>query len=453
MNELVGSVVADLGRRLTAWIPDQRWFLDAGASEVTTIVPEQMTPLHERFPLLLWCPTSIRYSDGTDLLCQVMVGVDAPDAVPDDALVIGAVGEDDALVAYEAFGDRRLRDSLAQAAGVNEWFRRTSHAAVEGVGDVIRIDTRRQLTLFRWLERGPNPDIEIPLALARAGTTGAVSAPATVWIRDGLELGVIGPQLRGTRFDELVAASLDEVIGKRQLPEQCSVDVADPARAIGRALAELHAGLGEAFGSVPLEAHALVAALESNADVLEAAGIGAEALRSSAQRAAGATDLGSACRTHGAVGLATFRLRRGAVTIDGFQGDPTVPLEHRRSVTSPLRDLARLLGELNEFAAARVPPLPTDPDEVPEGLEAVEVSEPVRLAEAWLERAETSLLAGYGEVAGAAELLPGSSSSRDALLRYFELERTVERLVLGQEVPPTVVDLSEAAVRVVPQTP
>ncbi|MGH3311696.1 MAG: maltokinase N-terminal cap-like domain-containing protein, partial [Streptomyces sp.] len=111
------------------------------------------------------------------------------------------------------------------------------------------------LKLFRRVERGINPDLELPLALARLGSD-RVPAP-TAWFEATacfeaetgagdasapLTLGVLQPFLDGCRDGWQLA--LNALAGRR--------DFTDEARGLGRATAEVHTGLADALPTAVL---------------------------------------------------------------------------------------------------------------------------------------------------------------------------------------------------------
>jgi predicted trehalose synthase len=439
--------VADLGRVVLNWLRTRPWFAAVTDSEVVTLVPDQLTPLNDAWPMLVWAPVMVRLDTGVELTCQLFLGLHPASTATADVDSIGTIGAGaDAFVVTDALEDPRLCAEIVRSCAPDLRVRRTEHVEGGASASHILIDGRHRLSVFRWLERGPNPDVEIPVGIGRVDLDGAVPRPIHVWIREGWELGTVAPYRPAVSMGESVSTSLDEVLGDRVPPHRCDVDIATSSFAAGVALAKFHVASAEAFGARPLEGSRLSVALDANAEVLEASGLGAAGLRAAAARVACAVDLGSAIRTHGSIRPASFSVRSGRAAIGHFQGDPLVPLDQRRAETSPLRDVSSLLSSLSELASARIP---ADLDDT-QGL-ALEATELLRLAEAWLERAETHVLAGYREVEPAGELLPGAPASRDALVRFFELERSVEQLVSGRGSEQPLVDLADATVRVSPE--
>jgi trehalose synthase-fused probable maltokinase len=219
------------------------------------------------------------------------------------------------------------------------------------------------MKLFRRLQFGPNPDVEIGLFLTeRTGFTGTppVAGSATYVSPGGQEAAlVLLEQFEPNRGDawtttlERVAFVLDGAAIETTLPS---------IQRLGATTAELHVALAsgtDAFGAETIgrpqvnawlaslvdEVHLVARALSTrNVDVDESALV---------DRAAGLAGLEGSLETrhHGDYHLGQVLEREdGAYRIIDFEGEPSRPMDQRREKRSPLRDVA---GMLRSFDYAR----------------------------------------------------------------------------------------------------
>ncbi len=277
----------------------------------------------------------------------------------------------------------------------------------------VILDEHYIMKVFRRVQPGANPDVEVTEALGRVGF-GGVPVPVAIWRRNRTDLAVVRryERSRGDGF-ELAAASLREMLNRKRPPRECKLDFAKDAHLLGISIAHLHVALAEAFGSEPALgedwARDMTAQLHRVADGrLDTARI--EAVY---DRMRSAEDLGSAIRIHGDLHLAqVLRLQRSWIVLD-FEGEPARPIEERRHSSSPLRDVAGMTRSFQYVAAMTLREL------------GVEDPEYKVLADAWTVRNVNTFLAGYAEVDQAHRLLPQRRSSRDSLLSVFELDKAV----------------------------
>jgi len=214
------------------------------------------------------------------------------------------------------------------------------------------------LKLFRRLELGRNLDITIHAALNDAGMTDVArlfgSVDAT-WTRDGQVLGADLAMCVEKLADavdgwDLALASLE---ARTRTGEAGFVE---HARALGRALAEVHAALRTAFGTTG-QAGSTVA--RTMAQRLDAAAAVAPALAPYVaglqDRFAALTGAGlDAQRVHGDFHLGqTLHTPSGWKIID-FEGEPAKTLAERVAPDSVWRDVAGMMRSF-DYAAASVP--------------------------------------------------------------------------------------------------
>jgi len=196
----------------------------------------------------------------------------------------------------------------------------------------VVVDDEVLVKVFRKLQHGPNPDVEVPAALAAFGFADVV-APIAAWQEDGWDLAVAVPFLGSVADGWTVALAHDD-------------DPTQLGSVIGRLTARLHGALAEAFGAQPVERGALATTYVS---ACADAGVPADPVTTGALHSL--VDPGVSTRVHGDYHLGQL-LRHGErwYVID-FEGEPNRSLAERRAAASPLRDLA---GMLRSFAYAAV---------------------------------------------------------------------------------------------------
>jgi maltokinase len=371
----------------------------------------------------------------------------AKDRVPEEAAIVGLPVEDGLvtlaiveirfgpgthehyLVALgaecepvDAFERPEVAARLAALAGVRAEGARVTPLGVEQSNSSVVLDELHVLKLFRRLEAGPNPELEVLRALADEGFANAPRLEGA--------LETPGPPLEAALAS--VTALVPSAGGGWELALEAFRD--DPAwlpeRAwrLGEVTARLHGALAahdadphfapeepsaESLGllaaEIDEEISATFAALPDD-DVLGAVAHRAEELRDLVHELAAVGPAGLAIRTHG-----DYHLGQVLWTTDGdwfvidFEGEPARSLPERRRKRSPLRDLA---GMTRSFAYAGDAALLLHGVEAPAG---------------WVEACREGFLEGY--LASADErLLPSSRVGFDRLLGLFELEKLVYEL-------------------------
>ncbi|WP_030927532.1 maltokinase N-terminal cap-like domain-containing protein [Streptomyces sp. NRRL S-646] len=249
------------------------------------------------------------------------------------------------------------------------------------------------LKVFRRVQPGVNPDLEVPGALAGQGC-GRVPAPVA-WFRtthpQEATLGVLQPFLPDA--SDGWALALQALAAGDEFTVQ--------ARELGRATAEVHLALAAAF---PAGAHdESVRTAAAMTERLDAAAHCVPALRPYVPRLRTAFGALVACdpgppaqRIHGDLHLGqVLRAGRDWFVID-FEGEPSRPLAERRSTQSPVRDIAGMLRSFDYAARQRRPWRPE-----------------------WARRCREAYCAGYAERAG------WDPRKKHGLLRAYETDRAV----------------------------
>jgi predicted trehalose synthase len=331
-----------------------------------------------------------------------------------------ALGADDEPA--DAFERPEVAARLASLAGVPAEGARATPLGVEQSNSSVVLDELHVLKLYRRLEAGPNPELEV---LAALGAQGFPNAPRL----EGA-LTTLGPPLETALAS--VTALVPSVGGGWELVLEAFRDDPSwlPERAwrLGEVTAGLHAALaahdtdphfapeepsGEALGllaaEIDEEITSTFASLPED-DALGAVAHRSEDLRDLVQELSAVGPSGLAIRTHG-----DYHLGQVLWTPDGdwvvidFEGEPARSLPERRRKRSPLRDLA---GMTRSFAYAA---------------DAVLLLEGVESPAGWADACRTAFVDGY--LAEADErLLPSSRSGFDRLLALYELEKLVYEL-------------------------
>ncbi|MBT2524234.1 maltokinase [Streptomyces sp. ISL-99] len=218
------------------------------------------------------------------------------------------------------------------------------------------------LKVFRRVSPGSNPDLELPLALARKGCE-RVPAPVAWYEADNADdpyepytLGVLQPFLRGSE-DGWQRALRALAVGN---------DFTADAQALGRATAEVHTALAGALPTVMLrkqQTEALAAAmterLDAAAQAVPALVPYVPALRTAFDAFAARGRAGRAWpaqRVHGDLHLGqALRAPGGEWSVIDFEGEPSRPLAERRRPQPVVRDVAGMLRSFDYAARSHQP--------------------------------------------------------------------------------------------------
>ncbi|GGY79598.1 maltokinase [Streptomyces nitrosporeus] len=377
------DLLASLAPLLHEWLPRQRWF--AGKGQAVTgfslVAATEILPLDASAagPGLLHLLVRVRHPDLPDRsqgdCYQLLLGVRRTLPPRLAGALIGRVAEGPLAgrILYEGLHDPRV------AALLLERFRtpgslgplRFERAAPIEPGLVPRVlDTEQSnsslvygdtyiLKIFRRVFPGTNPDLELPLALGRAGC-GRVPAPVAWFEAAGpepLTLGVLQPFLHGAEDGwQLALAALRA--GRDFVPE---------ARALGRATAEVHTALATALPTPALPPSQTRQLVDQMTERLEAAARAVPALvpyvpglRTAFDAVAALGHRGgggwAAQRVHGDLHLGqTLRGEDGFWSLIDFEGEPAKPLPERRSPQPPVRDVAGMLRSFDYAARSHRP--------------------------------------------------------------------------------------------------
>ncbi|MEE4494668.1 maltokinase N-terminal cap-like domain-containing protein [Streptomyces sp. BE230] len=420
------ALLPSLGPLLHEWLPRQRWFagkgrpitafslvsateilpVDSGAAETGPGLLHLLVKAHQ--PTMPAQPPPDCY--------QLLLGVRSTLSPRLAPALIGHVADGPLAgrTVYDGLYDPRLASLLLERlrtpgglGGLR--FGRGAEPIPDGLTPRV-LDTEQSnsslvygdsyiLKIFRRVFPGTNPDLELPLALAREGC-GRVPAPVA-WFEaatpERLTLGVLQPYLRGAQ-DGWQLALRALATGDDFTPE---------ALALGRATAEVHTALAAALPTPSLHraqtdqlAAAMVRRLEAAAHAVPALVPYVPGLRAAfdAVTALGHGGHGwAAQRVHGDLHLGqTLRGSDGFWSLIDFEGEPARPLPERRSPQPPVRDIAGMLRSF-DYAARSHRPWNAD----------------------WAARCRTAYCDGYAQAAGV------DPRDEPELLRAHETDKAV----------------------------
>jgi maltokinase len=423
----------DVEERLVELLPghlsQQRWS-GSQHQEVTDVVPRWWEVVCEDDDAaLLWCVVDARWGDEA-VAYQLFIGVRHAAAPPEflhgkEREVIGLLpgGEEDDRLAYDALVDPDLAIAVLHLVAPEEEVELRRPIVLEHSNSSVVFDERRILKLFRRIEPGPNPDVEITRELASRGSP-HVLEPLAELRRDGTDLAVLREFLVGaTEAWVLARASVRDVLAAREAPEEAGGDFAHDAERLGVVLGELHGDLAAVWGARPGEVDTWIAQMEEQLDrVLERSpgelppGIDADEIRARYRHLGELDDPGQQIRIHGDLHLAqVLRVDDGWRVLD-FEGEPARRRDERFTTSSPLRDVAGILRSLHYAAAT--------------GLAEWDVEDGAlaEIAAQWEQRNREAFLRGYLSIAAVEPLLPADAGARTELLSAFELDKAVYEL-------------------------
>ncbi len=413
---------------IAAWLPRQRWY--SGHVEPTNLAVIDQEIRGDRFPIL------VRLLLEADAFTyNVVVGVRGRDEHPeflrghDGAFIADITTHQGDAIAYDAVYDPELDLVILDAVAPHEKAERARLMGAEQSNSSIVYDERIILKLFRRVQRGHNPEVEVTEALARQGFTCVAQPLATQRVGE-YDLAILQPFLAGaTEGWALALTSLRDLFGMHDTssipiisldapppptdPGQAGGDFAGEAARLGAMTGGMHVALADAFGRHPAESGEWGASIAKQVDALEPGDLdprGAQAILGQLAD----LDAGSAIRVHGDYHLGqVLRTDAGWFVLD-FEGEPARPLDERRRVSSPLKDVAGMLRSFHYASAVAR----TERDE--SALEG--------LASAWESRNRQAFMRGYMRAAGPGRILPPDPECVGAVLAAFELEKAVYEL-------------------------
>ena len=403
---------------LPAYLVAQRWF--GGKGREFRIGGVRWIPVREELPALWHALVQVRYTDAETETYQVVVGLRAVDDLPErflhgqDPARLGVIErEARSLLAYDAVADPELTRLWLPRAGIESDQPGYPLGADQSNSSVVYGDARI-LKLYRRVLPGAHPEVEVTTALTAFGSE--VVAPVLGTIADGsTALALVQPFYKnGSEGWAVAQASVRSRLADPEIPaDEDGGDFSGEAERLGATTARMHDDLARALptGEASVEqVRATAAQLHERLSMALAATAELEPyrdrVRAAYDRVAALTRPVPVQRVHGDYHLGQLlRVDDGWRVLD-FEGEPARPLEERRALMSPLRDVAGMLRSLDYAARRLLLDLP-DADRL-EG-PALE----------WVDRNRDAFCDGYAKTAG--------HDPRDdgVLLTAFELDKAV----------------------------
>ncbi len=422
------------------WMPQQRWF--GGKGRDWADVREESFFLDKSHPVLSVHRVTVEYADGgTDTYLVPVSWYEHPVEELSSALIGAVPNADRESYAYDAMRDRDATapwlNHLVESAAVGP----LRFVPAEGAeipaglpGDVISTEQSNTslvygqeaiMKLFRRMEPGLNPDVEIHAALRPTGNPhiaallghaeidhdrDAGTPPATVFM-----LQRFVPN--GSDGWRLATASVRDLYDEGDLhADEVGGDFAGESERLGAATASVHSDMARVLPTEPADPDwygRLAAAMDERLDaavrVVPQLAEYADGIRAIYAQVGDSDEPVVRQRVHGDLHLGqVLRTATSWVVLD-FEGEPARPLADRRELDSPLRDVAGMLRSFDYAARHMLVEQPEDPQRA-------------YRAQEWAERNRAAFCAGYAAAGGQAD--PSS-----ALLRAFEADKAVYECV------------------------
>jgi maltokinase len=422
------------------WMPHQRWF--GGKGREWADVTEDGFFLDRGHPVLSVHRVRVTYTDGAHEVYLVPLSWrDHPADDLSSALVGAVVNDGRETYAYDAMRDREATAPwlihLVNASTIGPMHFHPAGVAYipEGLpGDIVSGEQSNTslvygqeaiLKLFRRLEPGLNPDVEIHAALRQ--TENPHIAPLLGHIEiDDPEPGEAAATVamlqtfvpNASDGWRLATASVRDLYAEGDLhADEVGGDFAADSERLGAATASVHNDLAAVLPTEPAGEgwYAAVAAqmtqrLEAATAVVPQLAEHAEGLRALYAAVGASREPVVRQRIHGDLHLGqVLRTATGWIVLD-FEGEPARSLASRRELDSPLRDVAGMLRSFDYAARHMLVEQPDDPQRA-------------YRAQEWAARNRSAFCTGYSNASG---LNPCGESP---LLRAFEADKAVYECV------------------------
>jgi maltokinase len=407
---------------IPSYLARQRWYAGSGRPATVSVVDAYEVASRQGHRLL----RAVVEADGDRY--QVLIGERPNGEVADflkahEAAVLGLAGSS---YYYDAALDPDLALGLLEVVSDGtEHAERVRPITTEQSNTSLVYDDRIILKLFRRLQPGRNPDVEVTTALVAAGFD-HVASPIAVCADSYGDLAFAQEYLAGgSEGWALALISLRDLYADQfNDPETAGGDFAGEAIRLGRTTAQMHLAMAGAFGverQGPAAARwsALIASIEDRlAGAVAALGGG---LTEAAERFAASLHMvqepGPGIRVHGDYHLGQVMWTDAGWYVLDFEGEPARPLEQRAEPCSPVKDVAGMLRSFHYASRAALGD---------RGEEEVAALAPV--GEAWEVRNRHAFLNAYRSTPGIATLIPGSEATWSVVLAAYEMDKALYEL-------------------------
>jgi maltokinase len=429
----------EVTRVLAEWVIRQRWY--AGKSRQAELGARALATLATDPSLVqIWVVDAVFDTGVEHYQVPLVLRYDAVSAL--DHAYLGSVIDQDEqrpVQIYDALHDKEVTgvwlQGFAREATVDGVrFQREVEPELIPLGQPSLVLTAEQsntslvygdsaiMKVFRRLEPGINPDIEIHAALGRLGDRHVARL-----------LGHAGVQLQGEHWSlammqeflktatdgwQLATASVRDLMAEGDLhAEEAGGDFAAESNRLGASTAEVHADLATAFrsemiGPDTLAARAAAMNLRLDRALLEVRELAEveDGLRQAYSDFAAFDGPVRMQRVHGDLHLGqVLRTVQRWVVLD-FEGEPAKAIADRQSLDSPLRDVAGMLRSFDYAARHQL-------------IEVGATSQSEFRAQEWADRNRAAFCEGYAAAGG---LDPADS---EIVLRAFEADKAVYEAV------------------------
>ena len=438
---------------LQHWLPGQRWY--AGKSRPVESIRARLLARIGPAPaeVQIWV-ADVTFLDAGHESYQLPLRIDADyDDALDHARIGQITGTDgQTLYVYDAMWDKPHTQAWLRAlSGVDPddevhtiQYHLTAEAAAIPTDTTGRVLTGEQsntsvvygdaaiLKIFRRLEVGTNPDIEIHEALGRVGGRhiarllgyitadfgtgqGSFEQVASAAQDERVSLAMLQEFMSAaTDGWELAKISVRDLMAEADLhAEEAGGDFAGEAYRLGIATAEVHADLVTALGSEQVtaaqmreRADAMLGRLDLTLQIVPELGGVADALRECYEQFAVSPPM-TVQRVHGDLHLGQVLRTVNGWTVLDFEGEPVKSIADRRESDSPLRDVAGMLRSFDYAGYHQI-------------VDLASTSQSNYRAAEWADRNREAFLAGYAHVPTAS-----GPDGAPALLRAFEADKAV----------------------------
>jgi maltokinase len=424
------------------WMPTQRWFAGKGRGFELTVT--RLAELHASPQVTLWT-ARVDYGPDDFEVYQLPLVARAEPVGHLEHVLLGSVETDAGMRwVYDALHDKDVTQSWLDGVRTAPQNDDTVDGPVQFTRyvepDDIPVDQPSLvlsgeqsntsmifgdlaiMKVFRRLQPGVNPDIEVQGALSRLGAKNIARLLGSVEAEvDGVPTSLAMLQeflTSATDGWELAKASVRDLMAEADLhAEEAGGDFAGEAERLGVAVAQTHADLAQAFGTGTAtrdDLHARSLAMRERLKyaltiVPQLADV-SEGLADIFSEFGELTDDAPLQRIHGDLHLGqVLRTVYRWVLID-FEGEPMAHIDSRRSLDFALRDVAGMLRSFEYAGHHRIIESGNDPQLN------------YRAAE-WSARNRDAFCDGYADAAGS------DPRAQKMLLRAFEADKAVYEAV------------------------